>query len=111
MSTIKFDPSSFRKGGQGITDAADDLKGKTHALLSEVSDLSALGTNDTLGSLAQVIYGAVLERVRETVDAVCENYGEHGGRLATAAKLYEDVERGNTEATKQISTMSQEVQV
>ena len=45
MSEISFSPGELRKAAGGMDDAAQDLVAKAQALLGEVGDVSALGTN------------------------------------------------------------------
>ncbi len=92
---LQFEPSSLRKAAAGMDEASAELLGKAQALLAEVGDVSALGTNDTLGSLASALYSAVLARVQETVDSVATELGEHGGALSEAASAYEATEEAN----------------
>lgn len=104
MSDFKVNPGTLRKASEGMSEAAQDLTSKTEALLGEVGDVSALGTNDTLGGIASALYGAVLERVQETVDSVKEEYGGQSTKLASAAKAYAAVEEANMKAASTINT-------
>ena len=94
MSPANFtvNPGTIQKASEGMAESAQDLVTKTQSLLGEVSDVSALGTNDTLGSLASMLYSAVLERVQETVDSVAQEYGGNADNLAQAAQAYNAVE-------------------
>ncbi|SDD77957.1 WXG100 family type VII secretion target [Auraticoccus monumenti] len=94
---IQFEPESLRRAAAGMDDAAQELLSKAQALLSEVGDVSALGTNDTLGSIASMLYSAVLARVQETVDSVSSELGAHGGALASAAEGYAGTEDANAQ--------------
>lgn len=76
--------------------AGGDLEAKTSALLAEVSDLSVLGTNDTLGGVAQMIYGAFLEVFQETSTDLTQGYTDTGEKLTAAGRLYEQVEQDAT---------------
>lgn len=98
MRDLQFDVASLRRSGGGIHEAADDLGARTQVVLAECGDLSALGTYDTLGSVAQLLYGAVLERVQETADSLVESAGDHGASLSNAADLYEATEDANAAA-------------
>ncbi len=99
MSDIQFEPSALRRAGEGMEEAVSDLVAKTEALMGEVGDVSALGTNDTLGGIASMLYSAVLERVQETVSSVSEEYSSHGQRLLVAAQVYEATEEAAVQAS------------
>ncbi len=101
---LTFSSSAWAAGGQGMSEAAQELVSKTQAHIGSVSDLSALGTDDTLGSICQMIYQAVLERVQQTAEAVGQTYDDHGDKLNQAAKLYAEVERGNADASSVIAS-------
>lgn len=98
---ITFDPTSFRKGAAGMDDAGQDLSKRTSALLAEVTDLSVLGTYDTLGGVAQMIYSAFLEVFQETASDLSAGYEDTGAKLSAAGDLYADTERAATEAANQ----------
>lgn len=97
MTEVSFSPGELRKAASGMDDAAQDLVARAQALLGEVGDVSALGTNDTLGSIASALYGAVLDRVQETVDSVSTELGNHGGALSDAAAGYQATEETNAQ--------------
>lgn len=98
MSDVTFDVASLRRAGGGMQDAAEDLAARAQSVLRDCGDLSALGTYDTLGSVAQAMYAAVLERVQDTVDSLVDTTDNHGVALRTAADLYEETERDNAAA-------------
>ncbi|MDO5287208.1 MAG: hypothetical protein Q4G45_10390 [Actinomycetia bacterium] len=102
MSDIQFEPSALRRAAGGMDEAVQDLLAKTQALMGEVGDVSALGTNDTLGGVASMLYSAVLARVQETVDSVAEEYGAHSQRLGAAAELYSATEDAAVQASDAI---------
>lgn len=104
MSDLTFDVASLRRSGDGLVEAADDLASRTRAVLTECGDLTALGTYDTLGSVAQALYGAVLERVQDTVDSLVDSAGDHGAALANAAELYAATEDANVHAASSFSS-------
>lgn len=103
MTSLQFDVGALRKAATGMDAAAQDLADKTQSVMGRCSDLSVLGTNDTLGSLAQMLYAAVLERVQQTVDSLVDATHEQGTRLATAADLYAQVEKDNAQAAAAIT--------
>lgn len=94
---VTFSPGALRKGAEGFTDSAQGLDSRLQALLSEVGDVSALGTNDTLGSLASMVYGVILERVQETSGSISDEYDDQAEALAIAARAYASVEQENAE--------------
>lgn len=95
MPELQFDPASLRKSAGGMHDSSEELVRVTQDLLAKVGDPSALGTNDTLGSIASALYGALLERVQETVGSVAEEYATQRDKLQFAAIAYEETERAN----------------
>lgn len=104
IGNIQFDPTSLKRAADGINEAVQDLVAKTQALMGEVSDVSVMGTNDTLGGIASMLYEAVLARVQETVDSVTEEYGAHGERLEAASQAYATTEDNAVQAS---ATMTQ----
>ncbi|MDN5726661.1 MAG: hypothetical protein L0G99_12140 [Propionibacteriales bacterium] len=98
MSDIQFDPTSLQKSAGAMSESAEELVRVTQDLLGEVGDPSVLGTNDTLGGIASALYGALLERVQETVESVAEEYAGQSGKLQGAAAAYAETETANTEA-------------
>lgn len=94
---LEFDPGALDKAAAGFDDAAQDLIGRTQSLMGEVGDVSALGTNDTLGSIASMMYAVVLERVQETVDSIAEEYSAQQGALSSAAQAYRSTEEANAQ--------------
>lgn len=95
MTDLRINPSGLRRASSSLQDEVDSFLRQTDALLAEVSDVTALGTNDTLGSLASMIYGLAIERVRETVQSVQQEYALHAQKLEIAAALYEQTEQAN----------------
>lgn len=102
---IEFDPGSYDRAGEGVAEANAELVQKSQALLAEVSDLSVLGTNDTLGGIAQIIYGVFLEAFQETVTGLGEGYADAHERLAATAASYRAVEDGNASMGQQLGEM------
>lgn len=92
MPDLRFDPASLDKSAGGMTDAAEQLRRRTEALLGAVGDVTALGTNDTLGGVASMVYSVVLERVQETVDSVVDGLDGQSARLTHAARSYRSTE-------------------
>lgn len=97
MSRQVFQPSTLRRAGAGIREATEDLTARTQAVLADCSDLTALGTDDTIGSLAQGMYAAVLERVQDTVGSLTRVAGQQSDALNVAAQLYAEVESTNAQ--------------
>lgn len=104
MSHVQFDVDSLRRAGAGMIESADDLAARTQSVVAECGDLTVLGTNDTLGSVAQLLYAAVLQRVQETVDSLTGATGDHGELLQAAAEAYSETETVNTQLGRGIST-------
>ena len=96
---MQFNPTVLESSSKRMDGAVDDLVSKTEALLGEVSDVSVLGTNDTLGSIASMIYGMAISAVEESVRSVQDEYGNHGGKLREAASQYAAAEEGFTQAS------------
>ncbi len=104
MTEIRFDPTSYQKGAAGMNDAGSELAERTQALLAQVSDLSVLGTNDTLGGVCQMIYSVYLDVFNETVSGLIDGYADEGERLSAASQSYAAVEESNTQGASQIDT-------
>ncbi len=105
MSTsIRFHPGSYDQGASQVQRAAADLQARTKALLGEVSDLSVLGTNDTLGGVAQTVYGVFLEVFQETVDDLGESIDAQGRQLRAVGDTYRDLEARNTELARSVES-------
>lgn len=100
-----FSVSQLRAGGQRMHASAEDLVSKTEALLGEVGDVSALGTNDTLGSVASMLYELALDAVRESITSIKDEYGEHGDKLTNAAEQFGTAEEGYAQVGTQLSQM------
>lgn len=92
MSDIQFNPSSYAKGGEQMATAGQDLQTRTQSLLAEVSDLSVLGTNDTLGGVCQMIYGVFLQVFTETAQGAAQSLGWQGQQLTAVGKQYQGME-------------------
>lgn len=90
---IIFDPASYDKGAEGMDEAGRDLENRTSSLMSQVTDLSVLGTYDTLGGVAQMIYGVFLEVFQETASDLGQGYGDTGEALSAAGKMYRETEQ------------------
>ncbi|MGJ6979004.1 hypothetical protein ACSDQ9_00525 [Aestuariimicrobium soli] len=95
---LQFDLGALDTAGRKMDAAVDDLVSTTQALLAEVSDVTVLGTNDTLGGIASMLYGLVLERVNETITSIQTEYGAQGGKLREARQAYADVEDSFTQS-------------
>lgn len=93
--TIAFDPESYQHGGEGMNRAGQDLATRTRNLLAEVTDLSVLGTYDTLGGISQMIYSVFLEVFQETAGDLAAGYQDHGERLTVAGQAYAQLENDN----------------
>lgn len=102
MSQIRFEPESYNRAAEGMSEAGEELAQRTEALLGQVSDLSVLGTNDTLGGVCQMIYGAYLQVFTETVTDLIEGYGEEATGLQAVAQSYQAVEESNTAGSEAI---------
>ncbi|WP_026928208.1 hypothetical protein [Granulicoccus phenolivorans] len=100
--TIAFDPGSYQHGGEGMNQAGTDLAARTQDLLAQVSDLSVLGTNDTLGGIAQMIYSVFLGSFQETTGSLTEGYQGHGERLTIAGQAYAQLEAGNIDLAQAV---------
>lgn len=103
MSHVQFDVDSLRRAGAGLIESADDLAARTQSVVAECGDLTVLGTNDTLGSVAQLLHAAVLQRVQETVDSLTSATGDHGKLLQAAGDAYSETETVNTQLGSGIS--------
>lgn len=95
---IVIDTVALRRSADELSATAQHVHNTGQALLSQVSDLSVLGTHDTLGSLAQLLYGAVLARVSETLDSISTEYINHATALAQSAADYDEYEAAAAEA-------------
>lgn len=102
---LQFDVGALEGSSKRMQAAVEDMVTKTQSLLGEVSDVSALGTNDTLGSIASMIYGLALQAVQESVASVQESYGEHGSKLSDAAAQYAAVEEGFAQAASKAGSL------
>lgn len=98
MADVQFNTGSLDASSKRMDAAVEDLVAKTQALLGEVSEVSVLGTNDTLGSIASMLYGLAIQAVQESVASVQEEYGNHGGLLREASAQYAAAEQGFSEA-------------
>lgn len=99
MADVQFNLGSLEASGRRMDAAVEDLVSRTRALLDEVSDVSVLGTNDTLGSIASMLYGLAIGAVQESVASVEEEYGVHGGKIREAAAQYQAAEEGFARAS------------
>lgn len=95
---IVFDTAALRRSADEMDAAAEHVYTTGQDLLSRVSDLSVLGTNDTLGALAQLLYGAVLARVSETLESISTEFGNHAVALSQSAADYDEFETAAAEA-------------
>lgn len=102
MTDLRINPDGLHRASSLLQGEVDSLVRQTEAVLAEVSDVSALGTNDTLGSLASMIYGLAIDRVRETVASVEQEYRLHAQKLEIAAVLYERTESANVASAEGI---------
>jgi len=103
MSQIRFEPQTWTRAAEGMSDAGEELAQRTQALLGQVSDLSVLGTNDTLGGVCQMIYGTYLQVFTETVTELIQGYGEEASGLHATAAAYQGVEDANASGGEQLS--------
>lgn len=99
MADVQFNLGSLEGSSKRMDAAVEDLVSKTQSLLGEVSDVSVLGTNDTLGSIASMLYGLAITAVEESVASVQEEYGSQGERIREAAASYQAAEEGFTQAS------------
>ena len=102
MADVQFNLGSLEVSGRRMDAAVEDLVAKTQSLLGEVSDVSVLGTNDTLGSIASMLYGLAIGAVQESVASVQEEYGVHGGKIREAAAQYQTAEEGFAQASSRM---------
>ena len=100
---VRFSPESYAQAGSAMMRAGQDVQAKTQALLWQVNDLNVLGTNDTLGGVAQMIYGVFLEVFQETVEDLATRMGEQGEQLQTVGQAYAEVETENTGLASRIT--------
>lgn len=98
MTDVQFNLGSLEASSKRMDAAVQELVSKTQGLLGEVSDASVLGTNDTLGSIAQMLYQLAVQAVQESIASVQEEYGTHGGKLREASAQYQAAEQGFAEA-------------
>lgn len=99
MVDVQFNLASLESSGKRMDAAVEDLVQRTQSLLAEVSDVSVLGTNDTLGSIASMLYGLAIGAVQESVASVQDEYGSQGDRIRQAAASYQAAEEGFAEAS------------
>ncbi|MGA4506586.1 hypothetical protein ACQB6R_13640 [Propionibacteriaceae bacterium G1746] len=102
MADVQFNLASLDSSSKRMDAAVEDLVAKTQSLLGEVSDVTVLGTNDTLGSIASMLYGLAIQAVQESVASVQEEYGAHGGKLREAATQYAAAEQGFADASSRM---------
>ena len=95
---LQYDFTSLDGSSKRMEAAAQDLATKTSSLMGEVSDATVLGTNDTLGSIASMLYSLAVQAVQESVDSVQEEYGVQGDKIASARAAFAAAEEGFAEA-------------
>lgn len=99
---LQFNVEAINQSSKKMQATADDLVAQVNSLLASVGDPSVLGTNDTLGSVASMLYGLAMDAVKQCVESIQNEYGSHSGKLSEAAKLYQ---AGEEEFSRASGTM------
>ncbi len=90
MSDIVFSPESYLKAGGMIEEATRFIKDEIDKLLDSVTDFQLLGTNDTVGRIANELYRAFIEAFREIVHGLVDGLCDQSETLRRVGELYRD---------------------
>ncbi len=90
MSEIVFSPESYKKAGGLIEDATSFIKEEIDKLLDSVTDFQILGTNDTVGKIANELYRIFIEAFREIVHGLIDGLVDQSETLRKVGELYQN---------------------
>lgn len=91
MSTdIVFSPESYKKAGGIIEEATQFIKDEIDKLIDSVTDFEALGTNDTVGKIANQLYRVFIEAFREIVHGLIDGLVDQSETLRQVGELYQN---------------------
>lgn len=94
-SDTRFSVEAYRRAGTELGTQGQDLASEAQSFLAAVSDSSVLGRNDTLGSIAVMIYDGVIAHVEQCLGTLVDAYDGFGTTLHDSADAYEAVEADN----------------
>ena len=96
MSDIVFSPESYSKASGIIAEATEFLKNEIDTLLNSVTDFQVLGTNDTIGKIANEIYRAFIEAFREIIHGLIDGLVDQAETLRLVGELYQNTSEAAT---------------
>lgn len=86
---LHINPDQLRNAAARLSAGSEDFTSQSAAMLSELSDPSFLGTNDTLGSIASMLYSLAIQAFQESINSIIEELGIQASLLSTAAYEYQ----------------------